>query len=84
VGRSSQPNTQFETALREVFTRVLRTPRIGLDTNFFDLGATSLQLMEAHEALQRAYGDLEIVALFENPNIRSLASFLGRRQGMPA
>ncbi|HWY61338.1 MAG TPA: non-ribosomal peptide synthetase [Rhizomicrobium sp.] len=87
IGASTR-NTSEET-LSGIFRRILRLPGIGLDSNFFDLGATSLNLLEAHEEIARRFGDVDVIALFEHPNIRDLAAYLSakpsaRRDGRQA
>jgi amino acid adenylation domain-containing protein len=59
--------------LREIFGRKLGVRNVGADTNFFDLGATSLKLVEAHAAIERIWPGVNMVALFRHPNIRDLA-----------
>ncbi|MCE9521688.1 MAG: non-ribosomal peptide synthetase [Alphaproteobacteria bacterium] len=73
----SLPDGEVERALRDIWHTVLGVDRIGLDDNFFDLGGTSVQLMEVHELVQKKFGrDLEIVSLFESPKIADLARLL--------
>lgn len=62
-----------ERMLGEIFGKVLDVRSVGADTNFFDLGATSLKLMEAHAAIERIWPGVNVVALFRHPNIRDLA-----------
>ena len=62
-----------ERILVDIFSRVLGLGAIGLDTNFFDLGATSLNLMEAHASIARVWPGLGVIELFEHPSIRGLA-----------
>ncbi len=62
-----------ERMLGEIFARVLDVRSVGADTNFFDLGATSLKLVEAHAAIERIWPGVGVVALFRHPNIRDLA-----------
>ncbi|TAJ27354.1 MAG: thioester reductase, partial [Reyranella sp.] len=62
-----------ERMLGEIFGRVLGVRNVGADTNFFDLGATSLKLVEAHAAIERIWPGVSVVALFRHPNIRDLA-----------
>lgn len=62
-----------ERTLREIFGRKLGVRSVGADTNFFDLGATSLKLVEAHAAIERIWPGVNLVALFRHPNIRDLA-----------
>ena len=62
-----------ERMLGEIFGRVLGVRSVGADTNFFDLGATSLKLMEAHAAIERIWPGVGVVALFRHPNVRDLA-----------
>jgi len=66
-----------EAALIGVFQQVLARDHIGVDDNFFDLGATSLQLMEAHARIRSLVaGKLALMDLFQYPRIRALAAHM--------
>lgn len=73
VSVAATANSETERALSGIFARVLGLHAIGTDTNFFDLGATSLRLVEAHALIARIWSGVDVVALFEHPNIRELA-----------
>jgi phosphopantetheine binding protein len=60
---------------------VLGARSIGVDTNFFELGATSLKLVEVHASIARIWPEVEVLALFRHPNIRDLARALDGGQG---
>jgi acyl-CoA synthetase (AMP-forming)/AMP-acid ligase II len=68
------PATPLEADIVAVWKNVLGIAGIGLDDNFFDLGGTSLSLMQAHNRLTGHLRlDLSIVDLFDHPTVRSLA-----------
>jgi phthiocerol/phenolphthiocerol synthesis type-I polyketide synthase E len=50
------PQTDAELTLAAILQEVLRIERVGVDDNFFDLGASSLLLAEVHERLQERIG----------------------------
>lgn len=68
-----------ESVLSGIVSRVLGVAALSPDTNFFDLGATSLKLMEAHAAIERIWPEVGIVELFRQPTIRGLARAIERR-----
>jgi acyl-coenzyme A synthetase/AMP-(fatty) acid ligase len=74
-------SSETERRLSEIFVRVLGARSIGVDTNFFELGATSLKLVEAHALIARIWPQVEVLALFRHPNIRDLARALDGGQG---
>ena len=79
-----QPATENEAKVAAIFQDVLQLERVGVDNNFFDLGATSLQLIRAHSRLQSVFkSELKIVALFQHPTVRTLAEFLGEKEVNP-
>ena len=75
--------SDVERALAEILAHVLKAPAVDPTANFFDLGATSLKLMEAHAQMQKQFPDLQIVALFEHPSVRDLAASLSGRADAP-
>lgn len=68
------PVSPVERRLAGLCAAVLGLDRIGATDNFFDLGATSIQLISVHAAIRREVSrDLSLLALYANPNIRMLA-----------
>jgi len=60
-----------------VWCQVLDRPRVGVNDNFFELGGHSLLLLQARTLLQRQLGrEIQIVALFQNPTVATLARHL--------
>jgi aspartate racemase len=71
--------TQFEVQIADVWKRVLRVERAGLDDNFFDLGGDSLLLLAVHANLQKGLQlEIPITDLFEFATIRTLAAHLSK------
>ncbi|MDX2263493.1 MAG: non-ribosomal peptide synthetase [Hyphomicrobiales bacterium] len=72
-----QSAIEWERALAAIFTRVLSTPHLPPEDNFFDRGGTSMLLRQAHAAIQRElYAEVQVIDLFSRPNLRSLAAHL--------
>jgi amino acid adenylation domain-containing protein len=65
-----------EAVVAAIWCRVLGTAQLDPEANFFDLGANSLQVAEAHSELARQHPALPITALFQFPTVRSLAKHL--------
>ena len=81
-GRAATNET--EAALLEIWRRVLGTSTVGVDDNFFDLGGTSLGLMEVHANMRRSLAsDVTIVEMFQYPRISALAARLTRGAPTP-
>jgi amino acid adenylation domain-containing protein len=73
VSQSEAANATEAVILR-VFRGLLQTDRIGLHQRFFDLGAHSLMLVKAHDALRRElYPGLRLVSFFQYPSVAALA-----------
>lgn len=64
---------ETQRVLGEILGNTLGVAEVGLDTNFFDLGATSLKLVEAHASISRIWPGVAVLALFQHPNLRELA-----------
>jgi amino acid adenylation domain-containing protein len=72
----------METMLLEIWRKVLGTGSVGLNDNFFDLGGTSLQLIQVHATIMEAMrSDLTVVDLFQYPRISALAARLASNGG---
>jgi amino acid adenylation domain-containing protein len=71
------PVTSLQQTIAEVFRNVLDTDQVGVDNNFFDLGAHSLQIVRAHDELNRRIDPkIPLISFFQYPTIRMLASFI--------
>ncbi len=69
----------LEQTLSAIWSAVLSLPAPGLNANFFDIGGTSLKLVDAHSRLVRALRrQIPVTALFQYPTIASLAAFLSQ------
>src|SRR5262249_20597465 len=68
------PAAGLESQVAAIWKEVLGVERIGVDTNFFDLGGHSLLLLRIHSRLKRAmHTSLSVVDLFLHPTVRTLA-----------
>ena len=65
-----------EDAGAAVWQSVLGVGSVDRETNFFDIGGTSLLLMAVHERLQAIGLNLPIVTLFERTTVRAVAAAL--------
>jgi amino acid adenylation domain-containing protein len=64
-----------------MWRKVLDTPNVGLDDNFFDIGGTSLLLIAVRSQLQEKFGrQIPITWMFEFTTIRALADKLGETE----
>ncbi len=71
------PRTDLERLVAEAWSQALHVERVGLDENFFDLGAHSLMLAKVHAQLCDRLGrSIPIVDLFHHPTVRALAAHL--------
>lgn len=70
------PAASVEDRLAHVWALTLGLDSVSLDTNLFDLGATSYHLAAVHVALRQEGIDIPILALFEHPRICDLVNFL--------
>jgi amino acid adenylation domain-containing protein len=71
------PQTDLERIVSEAWKEALGLPSVGLDQNFFDLGAHSLTVAEVQAKLQNLLQrDISIVDLFEFSTIASLSRHL--------
>ena len=73
------PRTDLERSLSALWSQILSLPTPDLNANFFDIGGTSLKLVEAHSRLVRTLRrQIPVTALFQYPTIASLAAFLSQ------
>ena len=74
---TATPANELEAILTLVYAEVLRTEQLDTETSFFDLGGTSLQLVElASRVSEKMEKNIPITTLFQFPSIASLARHL--------
>jgi medium-chain acyl-[acyl-carrier-protein] hydrolase len=72
------PGNHLEQIIAGIWEDLLRLPQVGLDENFFELGANSLLIIQAHGKLREAsINTLSVLDLFQYPTVRLLASAIG-------
>jgi amino acid adenylation domain-containing protein len=73
------PATPFQKTLAEIWSRVLRNPRIGIHDNFFELGGHSLLATQVVSRVRDQFQvELSPRMLFENPTVAGLADVIGQ------
>ncbi|HZF12748.1 MAG TPA: amino acid adenylation domain-containing protein, partial [Thermoanaerobaculia bacterium] len=84
-GAAVAPRTAAEELVARVFSEVLGVEQVGRLDNFFDLGGSSLLMIELRARLRHHVGrDLSVVELFRYPTVRSLAEHLSEETAGPA
>jgi amino acid adenylation domain-containing protein len=75
--RLEQPASDVEATLVGIYAGLLNLADVNLDTNFFDLGGTSLDLVALHDEIRARFEpNFPMTALFEYSTIRALAARL--------
>ncbi|TLY83148.1 MAG: AMP-dependent synthetase [Gammaproteobacteria bacterium] len=76
AARGPEPGTlsRIEEKLKGICDVALAGKRIGIHDNLFEIGASSLKLIEIHEQIDREYpGQVDLTELFDFPTIAELA-----------
>ncbi len=75
--QEAQPRNETERVIAQVWKDALDVESVGMDENFFDLGAHSLMVAEVHIQLQQTLGrEFSLVDLFQYPTVTALANHL--------
>jgi len=71
------PTNAIDQTVLDLWRRVLRVERVGLDDNFFDIGGDSLLLVAVHSNLQKLLNiEIPVTDLFEYTTVRTLGKHL--------
>ena len=77
AGVAAVQGSALESRLQAICEAALPGKRVGIDDNLFDIGASSLKLIEIHETIDRDYpGLIDLTELFDHPTIGQLAAHL--------
>jgi acyl-CoA synthetase (AMP-forming)/AMP-acid ligase II len=69
--------SDLETRLQSICESALPGKRVDVNDNLFDIGASSLKLIEIHENIDREFpGLIDLTELFDHPTIAELAKHL--------
>ena len=78
-GASTAPDS-IESRLLRICNGVLTSKQIGPNDNLFEIGASSLKLIEIHEQVDREYpGHIDLTELFDHPTVAELARHLSAK-----
>jgi aryl carrier-like protein len=84
-GGSHVSGSELEARLQAIAETALPGKRIEVSDNLFEIGASSLKLIEIHENIDRDYpGLIDLTELFDHPTIADLAKHLERKMSKPA
>jgi acyl-CoA synthetase (AMP-forming)/AMP-acid ligase II/acyl carrier protein len=76
-GREAGSRTEIEDKLKTICDAALEGKRVDIHDNLFEIGASSLKLIEIHEHIDREYpGKVDLTELFDFPTIAELAQHL--------
>jgi len=78
------PATDVERKLAAIFRELLGMNEIGIDDNFFDLGANSLMMVRVVEKIRAEMGlKISLVRVFQFPTLSSLAAAIAGSETNP-
>ncbi|MGD0346493.1 MAG: non-ribosomal peptide synthetase [Terracidiphilus sp.] len=82
ASHTTEPASEMERTVAKAWQQALGIPSVGLTDNFFDLGAHSLTVAEAHAKLQEALGrEIALLDLFQFTTVSALAAHLDTQSG---
>jgi len=67
------PRNEKEEKLVEIWSNVLKAERIGIDSNFFEMGLDSIKAIQAAARMSQEGLKVEMNDIFSNPTIRQLS-----------
>jgi amino acid adenylation domain-containing protein len=74
-----QPRNEVEHSIADIWQKILKIDKVGIQDNFFDLGGHSLNLLQVYSKLREVFKtELFITDLFKYPTINSLSKYLSR------
>jgi len=84
-GPTSASRTDIEEKIRNICDAALEGKKLDLHDNLFEVGASSLKLIEIHEQIDREFpGQIDLTELFDFPTIAELSAHLEAKLHGPA
>jgi acyl-CoA synthetase (AMP-forming)/AMP-acid ligase II/aryl carrier-like protein len=85
AGAAQVSESDLEAQLQAICESALPGKRIDVNDNLFEIGASSLKLIEIHENIDRDFpGMIDLTELFDHPTIAQLAKHLEGKLSEPA
>jgi acyl-coenzyme A synthetase/AMP-(fatty) acid ligase/acyl carrier protein len=82
TSHGGEPSSETERVVARAWQQALGIPSVGCNDNFFDLGAHSLTVAEAHAKLEEALGrEIALLDLFQFTTVSALAAHLDAQSG---
>ena len=77
LGTFVEPRNQIEMQLVQIWSKILKVDKVGVQDNFFDLGGHSLLAPYLMAQIKQQFGrDIPLTNLFQNPTIEQLATIV--------
>lgn len=75
------PENEKEERIAAIVRNILQREKVGVNNNFFELGADSIQIIRIHNMLKQTFNtDLTVVEMFQKPTIRLLVEHMARNR----
>jgi aryl carrier-like protein len=79
-GQGRAAKGRIERQIKAIVDDAMPGKHVDVDDNLFDVGASSLTLMQVHEKIDELYpGAVELTELFDHPTISQLAAYLEQK-----
>jgi acyl-CoA synthetase (AMP-forming)/AMP-acid ligase II/aryl carrier-like protein len=83
-GVAAVSGSDLESRLQAICETALPGKRVDVNDNLFEIGASSLKLIEIHENIDRDFpGMIDLTELFDHPTIAELAKHLEAKLALP-
>ncbi|MBD2410518.1 non-ribosomal peptide synthetase [Nostoc calcicola FACHB-389] len=75
------PRNEMERTIADIWQKILKVEKVGIQDNFFDLGGHSLNVLQVYSKLREIFKpDLAITDLFKYPTISSISRYLSQEE----
>ncbi|MCC5616013.1 amino acid adenylation domain-containing protein [Nostoc sp. CHAB 5836] len=75
------PRNEMEHAIADIWQKILKVEKVGIQDNFFELGGHSLNVLQVYSKVRELFkADLVITDLFKYPTISSISRYLSQEE----
>ncbi|WP_414568352.1 non-ribosomal peptide synthetase [Nostoc sp. CCY 9925] len=75
------PRNEMEHTIADIWQKILKVEKVGIQDNFFDLGGHSLNVLQVYSKLREIFKpDLAITDLFKYPTISSISRYFSQEE----
>lgn len=74
------PRNEIERQVADIWQKILKVEKVGIQDNFFELGGHSLNVLQVYSRLRSLFPELVMTDIFKYPTVSSISRYLNQEE----